>query len=184
LGPSKTREESRDKRRDKKRAYTQESAKPTLLVSHLYALDHAILTLAHYLFFDVYWYQIPHDGRRTANSQAQIDLINLAASRGEIPPPHSDENSPIGGDGMDGQTELRVALAQEIWKDEKVYAGWALIFGWALKVSVVERTCIGLGVSSRRRKPSRCSQCSSAKQDPRHIYLRRSIHRPRSSQCL
>lgn len=115
-----------------KRLTYQESAKPTLLVSHLYTLDHAILTLAHYLFFEVYWYQIPHDGRRTANSQAQIDLINLAASRGEIPPPNSEE-----GGGMDGANELRIALAQDIWRDEKVYAGWALVFGWLLKVSDV-----------------------------------------------
>lgn len=108
-------------------AYNKESAKPTLLVSHLYTLDHAILSFAHYLFFNIYWYEIPHDGRRTANSQAQIDLINLAASRGEIPAPGSEG-------AMEGQNELRVALAEEIWRDEKVYAGWALVFGWLLKV--------------------------------------------------
>lgn len=79
----------------------------------------------HYLFFLNYWYDIPHDGRRTANSQAQQDLINLAASRGEIPTPT---------ETTDQDDATRVALAEGIWTEEKVYAGWALIFGWLLKV--------------------------------------------------
>lgn len=80
----------------------------------------------HYIFFLRYWYELPHDGRRTANSQAQMDLINLAASRGEIPTPT---------ETTDQDDATRVALAEGIWTEEKVYAGWALIFGWLLKVS-------------------------------------------------
>jgi hypothetical protein len=33
------------------------------------------------------------------------------------------------------QDDATVArLAGQIWEEEKVYAGWALIFGWLLKV--------------------------------------------------
>ncbi|GFZ44125.1 hypothetical protein JCM24511_01846 [Saitozyma sp. JCM 24511] len=104
-----------------------ETAAPTLLVSHLYTLDHLLLTLFHYLFFLHYWYSVPHDGRRTANSQAQQDLINLAASRGEIA-------VPTAGDEAEGIDDLRAALAGEIWQQEKGYAVGVLLFGWALKV--------------------------------------------------
>ena len=31
--------------------------------------------------------------------------------------------------------ELRKALAGDIWRDEKVFAGWALVIGFFLKVS-------------------------------------------------
>jgi hypothetical protein len=84
-----------------------------------------ILSGFHYLFFKSYWYDLPHDGKRNANSQAQQDLIDLAASRGEIPMP----------DTSDQDDATRAALAGQIWQEEKVYAGWALIFGWLLKVS-------------------------------------------------
>ncbi|WWC70402.1 uncharacterized protein I206_104352 [Kwoniella pini CBS 10737] len=105
-----------------------ESASPTLLLSHLYTLDHILLTIFHYIFYLHYWYVVPHDGRRTANSQAQQDLINLALSRGEITQP-SGEN-----DNNEGLSELRAALAGEIWEREKVFAGWTLIAGWLLKI--------------------------------------------------
>ncbi|WVF71641.1 hypothetical protein IAT40_006449 [Kwoniella sp. CBS 6097] len=106
-----------------------ESAAPTLLLSHLYVLDHVIATFFHYLFYQHYWYVVPHDGRRTANSQAQQDLIDLALSRGEIAQPsHS-------GSGADeGLDELRAALAGEIWDAEKGFAIWTLVFGWLLKI--------------------------------------------------
>lgn len=96
-------------------------------MAHLYTLDHLVQSLFHYLFYLDYWYNVPHDGRRTANSQAQQDLINLAASRGEIIDPATQETP-----GMD---ELRKALAGDIWRTEKVYAGWTLVFGFFLKAS-------------------------------------------------
>jgi len=103
-----------------------ETSTPTILVAHLYTLDHLIQTLFHFVFYEHYWYGIPHDGRRTANSQAQLDLINLAASRGEILDPSSQDS-----EGLD---ELRAALAGEIWSKEKVYAVWILIGGFFLKM--------------------------------------------------
>ncbi|KAK1924417.1 Inositolphosphorylceramide synthase subunit Kei1-domain-containing protein [Papiliotrema laurentii] len=108
------------------RIVKSESASTTTTVAHLYTLDHLVQSLFHYLFYLDYWYNVPHDGRRTANSQAQQDLINLAASRGEIIDPATQETP-----GMD---ELRKALAGDIWRTEKVYAGWTLVFGFFLKV--------------------------------------------------
>ncbi|WWC94000.1 hypothetical protein V866_000838 [Kwoniella sp. B9012] len=104
-----------------------ESASPTLLLSHLYTFDHIILTIFHYVFYLNYWYVIPHDGRRTANSQAQQDIIELALSRGEISQPSTDQEN----EGLD---ELRAALAGEIWEREKVFAGWTLVVGWLIKI--------------------------------------------------
>ncbi|ODO08909.1 hypothetical protein L198_00648 [Cryptococcus wingfieldii CBS 7118] len=103
-----------------------EKSAPALLLSHLYALDHAISTVFHYVFFYKYWYNTPHDGRRTINSQAQQDLINLALSRGEI-------TEPVGGDS-NRLDELRAALAEDIWAQEKGFAVWTLVAGWALKI--------------------------------------------------
>lgn len=101
-------------------------------MAHLYTLDHLVQSFFHYVFYLSYWYAVPHDGRRTANSQAQQDLINLAASRKEIIDPATQETA-----GMD---ELRKALAGEIWRTEKVFAGWTLIFGFLLKVCRLDCT--------------------------------------------
>lgn len=104
----------------------QESSAPTLLLSHLYSLDHIIVSLFHYIFYLHYWYTVPHDGRRTINSQAQQDLINLALSRGEI-------TEPTGESGQSSD-ELRMALAGEIWERERGFAVWTLLAGWILKI--------------------------------------------------
>lgn len=104
----------------------QESSAPTLLLSHLYSLDHIIVSLFHYIFYLHYWYTVPHDGRRTINSQAQQDLINLALSRGEI-------TEPTGESGQSAD-ELRTALAGEIWERERGFAVWTLLAGWILKI--------------------------------------------------
>lgn len=114
-----------------KLADVKEASTPSTNVAHLYTLDHVLQSIFHYLFYYNYWYLIPHDGRRNANSQAQQDLINLAASRNEIIDPTTQETA-----GMD---ELRKALAGEIWRREKVYAGWTLVGGFFLKVGLHNR---------------------------------------------
>ncbi|KAK8864234.1 hypothetical protein IAR55_001480 [Kwoniella newhampshirensis] len=108
------------------RVVKAETASPTLLLSHLYALDHLIVSVFHYIFFETYWYSVPHDGRRTINSQAQQDLIDLALSRGEIRQPTADQTEAL--------DELRVALAGDIWEAEKGFAVWTLVAGWLLKI--------------------------------------------------
>jgi hypothetical protein len=130
----------------------QEAANPTTRVAHLYTLDHLVQSVFHYLFYYTYWFITPHDGRRTANSQAQQDLINLAASRGEIIDPATQETP-----GMD---ELRKALAGDIWKAEKVFAGWTLIAGFFLKVSRWSRFSLlsGCSVDPRHTSSSFCTR--------------------------
>ncbi|ORY32539.1 Inositolphosphorylceramide synthase subunit Kei1-domain-containing protein [Naematelia encephala] len=108
------------------RTVKSESANPTLLVAHLYTLDHLIQSVFHYIFFHRYWYELAHDGQRSTNSRAQQDIIDLAISRGEVLAPS--------GEDADGMDELRAALAGEIWRREKVYAVWVIIFGFFLKV--------------------------------------------------
>ncbi|KAL7421769.1 hypothetical protein Q5752_003540 [Cryptotrichosporon argae] len=110
------------------RVVKSESTSQSLLVAHLYTLDHAVQSLAHYLFFRHYWYAVPHDGRRVSNSQAQQDLIDLALSRGEI------AQAETGGAGGVAMDELRAALAGEIWRQEKGYAVATLLFGWLIKL--------------------------------------------------
>lgn len=156
-------------------------------MSHLYTIDHIILTLFHYLFFLNYWYDLPHDGRRTANSQAQLDLINLAASRGEIPTPT---------ETTDQDDATRVALAQGIWTEEKVYAGWALIFGWLLKVSfhfptfphnrvalvVADSFCSSTSSSFSTRMPPTCDHQHTTLYPLPRVPKPRSLRIPRQKQ--
>ena len=105
----------------------QESTNSTLLVAHLYILDHFIQSLFHYLFYYDYWYNQPHDGRRPVNSRAQQDLINLAVSRGEIIDPATQTSQ--------GIEDLRAALAGEIWESESKFASWTIVVGFFFKVS-------------------------------------------------
>lgn len=38
-------------------------------------------------------------------------------------------------DTSDQDDATRAAQAGQIWEEERVYAGWALVFGWLLKVA-------------------------------------------------
>ena len=40
-------------------------------------------------------------------------------------------------DSSDQDDATRAAQAGQIWEEERVYAGWALVFGWLLKVTPV-----------------------------------------------
>lgn len=110
-----------------------EAANPTLLVAHLYTLDHLVQFVFHYLFYRHYWFAIPHDGRRAANSQAQQDLVDLALQRGEIADSWTEA-----GEGYD---DVRAAQAGDIWRKERVFAIWVLLGGFILKVGLVPPSC-------------------------------------------
>lgn len=79
-----------------------------------------IQSVFHYLFYYNYWYVQAHDGKRTINSQAQTDIVDLATSRHEVTPMEDDE--------------LRTQLALQIWNHEKGYALGLIVFGFLLKV--------------------------------------------------
>jgi hypothetical protein len=103
----------------------QETSYKTLIVAHLYALDHVILQVFHYIFFYTYWYINSHDGKRLLNSQAQKDIVELAVSRHEV--------EPI--DTTGANDEHRAALALDIWNHEKGYALGVVFLGFLMKVS-------------------------------------------------
>ena len=102
-----------------------ETAQKTLLVAHLYVLDHAIVWIFHYIFMYDYWHK-HHDGRPILNSPAQQDIYDLAKSRGEI-----EDLS-----GSEGRTEAenREVLATQIWNNEKNFALGVVFFGFLLKI--------------------------------------------------
>lgn len=106
-----------------------------MLVAHLYTLDHAIQTIFHYIFYYIYWYITAHDGKRELNSQAQKDIVELAASRGETAPLSEQDGA---------NAELTAANARDIWNHEKGYALGVILIGFMMKVSRLQ------GVSNTR----------------------------------
>jgi hypothetical protein len=99
-----------------------------LLVAHLYALDHVVQQVFHYLFFYNYWYIQKHEGQRDLNSQAQKDIFELAVSRGEVSA--SDANP------SEADAQLRASQAMQIWNHEKGYALGVIFAGFLFKVGV------------------------------------------------
>ena len=100
---------------------TQESSSKTLKLAHLYALDHLVQTLYALRFARHQWYEIPHDGARTFNSQAQKDLVDLAISRHEIPAERPSDTARI---------------AHGLWETEKGFTAFVLVMAWFLKVGL------------------------------------------------
>ncbi|KAK7056315.1 hypothetical protein VNI00_002868 [Paramarasmius palmivorus] len=99
------------------KAVKEENPKQTLYFAHLFFADHIFSTSWTVYFASVWWFQNPHDGRHTANSAAQIEIIN-----GTV---HS--NVPM-------TDEQRVAAAQKIWNQEKGTAAALIILAWIIKV--------------------------------------------------
>lgn len=77
----------------------------------------------HYGFFTTYW-NLPHDGQRVINSEAQQALIDLAVSRGEV-------DDPRGTTEMPGE---RARIGRMVWSDERGFAVGLLVLGFAVKV--------------------------------------------------
>jgi inositol phosphorylceramide synthase regulatory subunit len=92
----------------------QEDGNRTMLYAHLYALDHLLATSWTVFFAVVWWFFVPHDGRRVANSDAQKDMMD--------------------GDAVPLNPEERVAAAQAVWRSERGFSAAVLISGWFLKV--------------------------------------------------
>ena len=80
-------------------------------------MDHLINT-AFISFFAVLWYfDVPHDGRRVANSDAQRELMES-------------------GGKLLGETEALRKLAAELtWREERGFAAAVIVAGWFMKVS-------------------------------------------------
>lgn len=98
---------------------SQESSSKVLKLSHLYVIDHVIQTFYTLGFARHYWYEVPHDGRRVVNSQAQEDLIRLAVSRGEV---------------SDKMPDNIAEIARGLWEKEEGTARVVLFLSWLIKV--------------------------------------------------
>lgn len=101
------------------RAVADESTHKCLKLAHLYALDHVVQTIYALRFARHQWYEIPHDGARSFNSQAQKDLVDLAISRHEIPAERPSNTAEI---------------AHGLWEQEKGFTAFVLILAWLLKI--------------------------------------------------
>ncbi|ESK97784.1 duf1753-domain-containing protein [Moniliophthora roreri MCA 2997] len=99
------------------RAVKEEDPKQTLYFAHLFFADHIFSTSWTVYFATVWWFQNPHDGHHSANSPAQIEIIE-----GTV---HSD---------IPMTDEERVAAAQKIWNHEKGTAAAFIILAWILKL--------------------------------------------------
>ncbi|KAG7093950.1 hypothetical protein E1B28_007583 [Marasmius oreades] len=99
------------------KAVKEEDPQKTLYFAHLFFADHMFSTAWTVYFFVVWWFQTPHDGQQSANSPAQIEIID-GTEHSKIP--------------MTDQE--RVAAAQGIWNHEKDRAAAFIILSWLVKI--------------------------------------------------
>ncbi|KAF5355282.1 hypothetical protein D9758_006082 [Tetrapyrgos nigripes] len=99
------------------RAIRDEDPKQTLYFAHLFFADHVFSTSWTIFFAVVWWFQTPHDGKRSANSPAQEQIINGSLNS------HPD------------LTDVERALAAaKIWNHEKGTAAAIITISWLCKI--------------------------------------------------
>ncbi|EIW79043.1 DUF1753-domain-containing protein [Coniophora puteana RWD-64-598 SS2] len=100
-------------------AVREENAIHTLYFAHLYFVDH-VLSTAWTVFFAVgWWVHTPHDGRRTANSQAQEDIR---------------AGAPAAAHNLNLTDAQRAAAANVLWHEEKGTAALVIVVSWVVKI--------------------------------------------------
>ncbi|THU86249.1 DUF1753-domain-containing protein [Dendrothele bispora CBS 962.96] len=99
------------------KAVKDEDPKHTLYFAHLFFADHVFSTSWTVYFAVVWWFQTPHDGKRSANSPAQEQIIEGSHNSH---PPLSDVE--------------RAAAAAKIWNHEKGMAAAIIILSWICKI--------------------------------------------------
>ncbi|KAJ3801280.1 Inositolphosphorylceramide synthase subunit Kei1-domain-containing protein [Lentinula aff. detonsa] len=98
------------------KAVGEEDPKHTLYFAHFFFADHVFSTAWTVFFAVVWWFQTPHDGRRLANSPAQMQIIDAAP-------------------GYHNMTDAQRALAAEqVWNHEKGTALAVIIVSWLSKI--------------------------------------------------
>ena len=103
------------------RSMLQEDPDKTLIVAHIYLMDHIISTLWTVFFGVAWWSFTAHDGKRISNSPAQEEVATGGASYGHHPPILSETQ--------------RADAALELWNEEKNFAAGIIFAGWLIKVS-------------------------------------------------
>ncbi|KAL9936396.1 hypothetical protein V8E36_004464 [Tilletia maclaganii] len=110
------------------RGISDEKPKTVLAYANLFTLDHMLSTFWT-LLFAFSWYSLPHDGAKPdlAPHQAGLmDLIENIEKQYELPG-KVEHHIPLEG-------EARKELAQKVWRDERTFATFALVFAWLLKI--------------------------------------------------
>jgi hypothetical protein len=103
-------------------APAQQDPKQTLYFAHLFFADHIVSTLWTVIFATTWWLYTPHDGQRTAKSDAQKEIMKTA------------DPSVYHGYVSDAE---RANAALAIWDQEKRSAAFIIIFLWLSKVCII-----------------------------------------------
>ncbi|KAE9399930.1 DUF1753-domain-containing protein [Gymnopus androsaceus JB14] len=94
----------------------EEDPKRTLYFAHFFFADHVFSTAWTVFFAVVWWFQTPHDGKRLANSPAQLQIIDASPGNHLM------------------TDEERALAAGEIWNHEKGTALAVLVLSWISKI--------------------------------------------------
>ncbi len=98
----------------------QEDPDRTLIMAHIYLVDHVMSTLWTVFFGVAWWSFTAHDGKRITNSPAQEEVATGGASYGHHPPILSETQ--------------RAEAALELWNEERNFAAVIIFAGWCIKV--------------------------------------------------
>lgn len=101
--------------------HLQEDPDKTLIMAHIYLMDHIVSTLWTVFFGVTWWSFTAHDGKRVTNSPAQEEVATGGASYGHHPPILSEAQ--------------RAEAALQLWSKEKNFAAGIIFAGWCIKVS-------------------------------------------------
>ena len=101
----------------------QEDPDRTLIMAHIYFMDHVMSTLWTVFFGVAWWSFTAHDGKRITNSPAQEEVATGGASYGHHPPILSETQ--------------RAEAALELWNEERNSAAVIIFAGWCIKVGLL-----------------------------------------------
>lgn len=118
----------------------QEDPDRTLIMAHIYLMDHVVSTLWTVFFGVAWWSFTAHDGKRISNSPAQEEVTTGGASYGHHPPILSETQ--------------RAEAALELWNEERNFAAGIIFAGWCIKVGPPS---LNLSISPSRRLSSSVS---------------------------
>jgi len=102
------------------RVTSVEDPDKTMIMAHIYLVDHMVSTLWTVFFGVAWWRFTAHDGKRITNSPAQEEVATGGASYGHHPPILNEAQ--------------RAEAALELWNKEKNFAASLIFVGWCIKL--------------------------------------------------
>jgi len=102
------------------RVTSVEDPDKTMIMAHIYLVDHMVSTLWTVFFGVAWWSFTAHDGKRITNSPAQEEVATGGASYGHHPPILSETQ--------------RAEAALELWNEERNFAAFIIFAGWCIKI--------------------------------------------------